>query len=129
MIYRSEAWLAAVRSLPYCVLCGRPGVQAAHRNEGKGTAVKVDDCACAAICPDCHREIDHGPQLMRDARRTLMDRAIVLTVIELARRGQLAALATPACHVISAARTKVQAKRQSKGNTASPTKMLPRTPL
>jgi hypothetical protein len=32
MIHRSRDWLIAVRSLGACVLCGRPEVQAAHRN-------------------------------------------------------------------------------------------------
>lgn len=39
-VYRSSRWLAAVRSLECCVLCGRYGVQAAHRNEGKGRPAK-----------------------------------------------------------------------------------------
>ena len=46
-VYRSSRWLAAVRSIESCVLCGRYGVQAAHRNEGKGMARKVDDCLTA----------------------------------------------------------------------------------
>src|SRR5690606_7474331 len=83
MIHRSEAWLQAVRSIGACVLCGRPGVQAAHRNELKGMGIKADDSATAALCPDCHRHIDQGSVYPLDQRRAIMDRAIVLTVIEL----------------------------------------------
>lgn len=49
--------------------------------------LKVDDCATAAICVCCHTEIDNGKNLSRDERRQLIDRAIVLTVIQIARRG------------------------------------------
>ncbi|MFL1917000.1 hypothetical protein ACJW8B_16650 [Plesiomonas shigelloides] len=86
-VYRSSRWLAAVRSLECCVLCGRYGVQAAHRNEGKGMARKVDDCLTAALCPDCHREIDNGHGLTREERRQRMDAAIIETIAQLARRG------------------------------------------
>lgn len=84
-IYRNKKWLAAVGQIEQCVLCGAWGVQVAHRNEGKG--MKTDDCASAALCIGCHHEIDNGNKLTRDERRQLMDRAIVLTVIQIARRG------------------------------------------
>jgi hypothetical protein len=63
------------------------GTQVAHRNEGKGMGLKADDCATAAICVCCHDSIDNGSKLSRDERRQLMDRAIVLTVIQIARLG------------------------------------------
>jgi len=85
--FRSEAWLAAVRSIP-CVFCGAP-VQAAHRNEGKGMGTKVDDCLTAALCPPHHAEIDQGRDMTRDERRAKMDRAIVLTLQALVRRGRV----------------------------------------
>ncbi|ECT1022952.1 hypothetical protein DPO11_23555 [Salmonella enterica] len=93
-IYRSKKWLAAVGQIEQCVLCGCWGVQVAHRNELKGMGLKTDDCATAALCTECHHEIDNGSHLNlnREERRRLMDKAIVLTVIELARRG----LITPA---------------------------------
>ncbi|ECY1974387.1 hypothetical protein F6725_24460, partial [Salmonella enterica] len=90
--YRSIKWLAAVGQIEQCVLCGRWGIQVAHRNELKGMGLKTDDCATAALCPECHHEIDNGSHLEKEERRRLMDKAIVLTVIELARRG----LITPA---------------------------------
>lgn len=85
--YRNKKWLAAVGQIDRCVLCGTWGTQVAHRNEGKGMGLKTDDCATAAICVECHTEIDNGKNLTRDERRQLMDRAIVLTLIQIARMG------------------------------------------
>ena len=84
--YRSEAWLAAVRSIP-CVKCGSPGVQAAHRNQGKGMGTKADDCLTAALCPAHHAEIDQGRDMTREERRAEIDRCIVLTLQALVRAG------------------------------------------
>lgn len=86
-IYRSKKWLAAVGQIEQCVLCGNCGTQVAHRNEGKGMGLKTDDCATAALCVCCHTAIDNGKDLSREERRQLMDRAIVLTIIQIARRG------------------------------------------
>ncbi|KUQ43723.1 hypothetical protein AWI15_05910 [Enterobacter hormaechei subsp. xiangfangensis] len=86
-IYRSKKWLAAVVHIERCVLCGAWGTLAAHRNEGKGMGLKTDDCATAVLCVCCHDSIDNGNKLNRDERRQLMDHAIVLTVIEVTRRG------------------------------------------
>lgn len=88
--YRSRKWLAAVGQIDQCVLCGRDGTQVAHRNEGKGFGLKVDDSLTAALCVDCHHEIDNGNQLNREQRRALMDRAIVLTIRELTRNDLVA---------------------------------------
>ena len=68
-IYRSKKWLAAVGQIQQCVLCGAWGTQVAHRNEGKGMGLKVDDCATAAICICCHDSIDNGNKLTREERR------------------------------------------------------------
>lgn len=85
--HESEPWRRAVASLP-CVLCGRAGdTQCAHRNEGKGMGLKTDDALTAALCTACHTEIDQGPDLDRDERRERMDRAILLTLRDLARNG------------------------------------------
>ena len=89
MIYRNKKWLQAVREIDCCVLCGRYGVQAAHRNEGKGIGMKVDDSLTAALCPECHTRIDNGRDLSREDRRAEMDRAIVLTLQALTRDGRL----------------------------------------
>lgn len=84
---KSSTWLSAVHEIENCVLCGKYGIQAAHRNEGKGRGQKTDDALTAAICPDCHHQIDNDRHLSRDERRAMIDRAIVLTLKELFRRG------------------------------------------
>lgn len=88
--YRSEKWLKAVRSIDKCVLCGAYcQVQAAHRNEGKGMGIKTDDCLTAALCVNCHSEIDNGARMDLIGRRNELDRAIILTIRELARNGKI----------------------------------------
>jgi hypothetical protein len=90
--YRSEAWLRAVASLP-CVKCGLEGsTQAAHRNEGKSMGKKVDDCLTAALCVGCHALIDQGPTMNKAERRSVMDLAILLTLVQLARQGLVRAI-------------------------------------
>ena len=91
-VYRSAAWMKAVAEVETCVLCGRYGVQVAHRNEDKAKSQKVDDCLTAALCPECHHEIDNGKNLTRDERRAAMDRAIVLTLRALVRAGKVGPL-------------------------------------
>lgn len=90
--YRSKKWLKAVAQIECCVLCGRYGVQVAHRNQDKGTGLKVDDCLTAALCHVCHYEIDNGSHLTRDERRQQMDVAIIRTIREIARRGLIDAI-------------------------------------
>lgn len=88
-MYRSQRWLKHVASLP-CVRCGIWGfTQAAHRNEGKGMGLKVDDCLTAALCVDCHRYIDQDKGLTRNERREMLDDAIIKTLVELARAGMV----------------------------------------
>lgn len=86
---RSAKWLQAVRELECCVLCGSYGVQAAHRNEGKGAGMKTSDCLTAALCIPCHSGIDQGKTMTREEKRALMDRAIVLTVEAMVKAGKL----------------------------------------
>lgn len=87
---RSRKWLEAVRSVGYFVLCGSTdGIQAAHRNEGKGMGVKAHDHMAACLCHRCHHEIDNGKNLVREERRARMDRAIVLTLDALVRAGKV----------------------------------------
>jgi len=86
---KNPKWLAAVASLETCQLCGRYGVQVAHRNFGKGMGTKVPDHLTAALCPACHHEIDNGNSLSRDERRALMDRAIVNTIDKLITMGKV----------------------------------------
>lgn len=89
--YTSEKWLAAVRSIECCVRCGRHGTEPGHRNEGKGTGLKTHDCCTAAICRECHRELDQGATMMRDERRAELNRCIVLTLIQLVLAGKVRA--------------------------------------
>ena len=90
--YRSPEWLAAVRKLDYCVRCGRYGVQAAHMNEGKGMGLKQHDCLTAALCPECHAEIDNGRRYTKAERRVAMDHAVLDTVVALAKEGLIKAV-------------------------------------
>lgn len=90
--YRSEKWLALVRRLEYCVLCHHSGIQAAHRNAGKGMGQKTDDSLVAALCVACHTELDNGKSLSRDERRARMDHAICLTISHLSRNGWIGPL-------------------------------------
>ena len=48
---------------------------------------KASDALCAALCPACHHELDNGRHMTKDERRARLDRAIVLTIDQLARRG------------------------------------------
>lgn len=82
-------WFAAVADIGECVLCGRHGVQVAHRNEGRGMGRKSDPWMTAALCPECHYDIDSGKTLLQAERRARMDRAIVLTHARLALAGKL----------------------------------------
>lgn len=84
-----KRWFAAVASVGQCVLCGRYGIQIAHRNEGRGLGQKSLPCNTAALCPACHHEIDNGKALSREERRARMDRAIVLTHEAMAKAGRL----------------------------------------
>lgn len=82
-------WFQAVAALGECVLCNRWGVQVAHSNRDRGMGQKSLPHLTAALCPDCHHEIDNGKNLSRDERRALMDRAIVLTHDALIRAGKV----------------------------------------
>ncbi|TPG50172.1 hypothetical protein EAH75_01355 [Rhodanobacter glycinis] len=82
-------WFQAVASLETCSLCGKWGVQVAHSNIDRGMSQKSACHMTAALCPECHHEIDNGHLLDRAERRAQMDRAIVLTHSRLIDAGQL----------------------------------------
>ncbi len=82
-------WFEAVASIEDCVRCGRYGVQVAHRNQGKGMGMKTDPWMTAALCPECHHEIDNGKDMDRGERRAEMDAAIVKTHHALILSGKL----------------------------------------
>jgi hypothetical protein len=52
--------------------------------------MKTDDCFTAALCVECHAEIDQGGALTRQERRDRLDQAILMTVRQLAVDGRLA---------------------------------------
>jgi hypothetical protein len=84
-----KRWFAAVASLENCVLCGRSGVQVSHSNMLRGMGQKSAEWNTAALCPDCHFEIDSGRDLGKSERRALHFRAITLTHDRLIRAGRL----------------------------------------
>ena len=80
MLRKQKAWLAAVGSIDYCVLCGSNHMlQVAHRNMGRGKGQKAPEYETARLCNDCHHAIDNGKDLTQLERRELMHRAIVQT--------------------------------------------------
>ena len=89
-MYRSEKLLRHVAGLD-CQICGIHGrTQAAHANwgvYGKGMAQKAHDCFVAALCVDCHREIDQGKELTREERQHQWETAWRSTMLNLFQSG------------------------------------------
>ena len=74
-----------------CQQCGLgTTVQAAHSNwgGGKGRGIKCDDNLIAALCQQCHYEIDQGKNLSKTQRQALWDAAHQKTVATLLDRGE-----------------------------------------
>ena len=68
--YRNEKLRRAVDTLP-CQICGKHGTQASHSNQlrdGKGLGIKAPDYRIAALCPECHADIDQGKDLTKAER-------------------------------------------------------------
>ena len=86
MTFRSERLRRYVATL-WCVHCGSPAVQVAHRNVGKAMGMKVSDGLVAALCCFEHARIDQGKDLVRQERRELMDAYIVATYHQAWMRG------------------------------------------
>lgn len=64
--------------------------QAAHSNEaihGKGRAIKASDVFTAALCFECHQELDQGKKWTREERQTIWRAAWVKTVTALVKLG------------------------------------------
>jgi hypothetical protein len=88
-IWRSDDYLAAVRSIP-CIRCGAYGLtEAAHSNQlrfGKGRGLKSSDATAMALCrstPDkvgCHAILDQGGSMPKLLAWQFEYRAIVATV-------------------------------------------------
>lgn len=58
-----------------CIVCGAEDgtVVLAHRNEGKGMALKVPDFWGLDLCGCCHAEYDQGKTLSREERRAMFN--------------------------------------------------------
>lgn len=66
-----------------CQACGSATmVQAAHSNcgGGKGRGIKCDDNLIAALCQNCHYEIDQGKNLSKSERQSIWQAAHEKTV-------------------------------------------------
>jgi predicted RNA-binding Zn-ribbon protein involved in translation (DUF1610 family) len=98
-IFRSEPYLAAVRSL-LCVKCGIARLtEAAHSNQlrfGKGRSVKASDATAMALCKTipgrvgCHALHDQGGKLSKAEWQAFEYWAITMTVVALILQGKLA---------------------------------------
>lgn len=87
---KQKAWLEAVGSIEFCVLCGSTHMlQNAHRNMNRGKGQKAPDYETARLCGDCHTDIDNGKNLTQLERRELLHRAIVQTHSILIERGRV----------------------------------------
>jgi hypothetical protein len=71
------------------VICGKHGTQAAHVNEGKGMGIKTHDCWTAALCFDCHYNVDQGGIMTREERREQMRKAVLDTLAKLCQNGAI----------------------------------------
>ena len=65
-------------------------VQAAHTNwgAGKGRGIKADDNQVAALCLNCHYEVDQGKNLTKEERQDLWQRAHKRTIQTLIEQGR-----------------------------------------
>jgi hypothetical protein len=92
---QSEAYMAAVRSLGYCVRCGRTcRPQFCHADQGKGTGIKTDVrrgwAGCGYWSPEdlgCHYIVGTSGELPKAERRAEEDRLAEITRGEVQRRG------------------------------------------
>jgi hypothetical protein len=87
--FRSEDFRRLVASIP-CVYpkCGKPS-QAAHRNQGKGGAIKTSDAKLFAACPEHHDMADQGNKSGKAERRAYEDSMIVETWDQLVKQGKI----------------------------------------
>lgn len=93
MTYRNQYLLEKVREAP-CQHCGAQNgtVVAAHSNQlrdGKGRSIKAHDYRIAALCFECHHELDQGAKLSRQERLQLWEDAHRATVGWLFENGHI----------------------------------------
>ena len=90
--FRSRALLDLAHHLP-CQWCGKGmASEPAHSNQskhGKGMSLKSHDVFFAALCHECHAEIDQGSRLSKQERLELWQAAFERTLLEIWRRGWL----------------------------------------
>lgn len=75
-----------------CIGYSEHGLEPAHSNQsvhGKGGHLKAHDCFHAAMCHNCHAELDQGKHLSREERREIWQRAYDATILEYFKRGWL----------------------------------------
>lgn len=72
-----------------CQLCGAYGVQISHSNQRRGLGQKSAWWDVAALCPQCHYEIDNGKNLSQWERRAQHDFAVCKTFGAAMREGIL----------------------------------------
>lgn len=92
MNFRCRPLLDLAHHLP-CQWCGKgTASEPAHSNQqkhGKGMSIKAHDVFFAALCHDCHSEIDQGSKLTKGERMELWQTAFERTLLELWKRGWL----------------------------------------
>lgn len=86
-MYRNKRLLEVVRQLP-CQICEIEDgtIVAAHSNQlrdGKGRGLKAHDYRIAALCYQCHMEIDQGKSLSKSDRIEAWEEAHRKTIGEL----------------------------------------------
>jgi hypothetical protein len=74
-----------------CVACGchSDTVVLAHRNEGKGGAIKSHDCWGLDLCINCHTTYDTGKTMTRDEKRAWFNEHYPAQVLRWIRKGVL----------------------------------------
>jgi len=96
MKFRSKKLLDSARDIPDCTGCGAPNhgqVVMAHSNwseHGKGMGTKAHDWAVAALCDECHKQVDSGPWSKKE-KREYWGRAHTRTLTWLFATGRLTA--------------------------------------
>lgn len=98
MTYRNPQLLRLAQYAPRCMGCGaadtatRATIVAAHSNQsrdGKGAGIKAADFRFAALCADCHYDIDQGRVMTREERVAYWEEAHRATIGWLFEAGYL----------------------------------------
>ena len=92
-MYRNRKLLDVIRQSP-CQACGREDgtVVAAHSNQlrdGKGRGIKSHDYRIAALCYNCHMELDQGTKMDKNQRVQFFEDAHRATIGWLFETGHL----------------------------------------